>query len=77
MLEWQVAEHAVVVRRVRPVEAKSQNVRRDRPGLGIGREGARRSSKDIARHLVEQDTKRQRAVGMVLPVIQAAFDRIG
>ena len=77
MLERQVAEHAVVVCRVRPVEAQCQNVPRDRTGLCIGRKGARRSAKDIARYLVEQDAKRQRATGMVFPVIQAALGRIG
>ena len=77
MLEGQVAEHAVIVCRVGLVEAQSQNVPRDRQSLWIGGEGLRRSTKDVAGHLVEQDAQRQRAVRLVLPVIQAAFGRAG
>ncbi len=76
MLERQVAEHAVVVCRVRPVEAQRENVSRNRAGLRIGREGMRRSAKNIAGYLVEQDAKRQRTVGIILPVVQATFDRL-
>lgn len=77
MLERQVTEHAVVVCRVRQVEARRQNVPRNGAGLWIGGEGARRSTKNISGYLVEQDAKRQRAVGIVLPVVEAALDRIG
>ena len=59
------------------LKPESQNVPCHRQGLCIGAEGVRRSTKDVAGHLVEQDAERQRAVGTVLPVIQAAFGRSG
>jgi hypothetical protein len=52
-------------------------VPRDRASFGIGREGARRSAKNIPGHLIEENAERQRAVRSVFPVVEAASDGIG